>query len=138
MIQDPTFPKNAGRILSVQETADWKKAYSDDQEKNGHKDFVRSEFFGIDHIRPLLSLPGCVGIRVYHARQWEDDHGRPTAAGKGIFKKRVLLTPVDENGKNIPIPVTTGGLKDQPSGGGNGGSVGDGRPCPQFCNGDDN
>ena len=133
-MSDTIFNENAARFLSPRETHPIKEAYNASQIACGHKEheFTRSEFFGLAKIKQLLDQPGCVGIRVHYARRWEDDNGQPTEPGKGQLKPRALLTGVDGRGRDLP--VHSGGLKDD-GGDGNDGAltVGDGRPCPQYC-----
>lgn len=128
------FTKNAGRILDPTETKDMTGAYRARKIETGLKEdeYVRSEFFGLNQVQHLLSQDGCVGLRIHHAKRWEDADGKPTAEGKGQLKPRVLLTGVDANGKDMPIYADKAGMKDMPQDGG-GRSVGDGHTCPQHC-----
>ncbi|UFH55682.1 hypothetical protein [Spirosoma sp. KNUC1025] len=132
------FTKDAGRILDSKETKSMTGAYRERKIETGLKpdEYVRSEFFGINQVLHLLEQPGCIGLRIHHAKRWEDENGNPTEPGKGQLKPRVLLTGVDAQGKDMPVYTDKAGMKDMASGGG-GGSVGDGLPCPQHC-GDSN
>lgn len=128
------FTKNAGRFLNKQETASLTGSYRQRKLDVGlpADEFTRSEFFGLDRVMHLLSQPGCVGLRVHHAKRWEDEKGMPAPEGKGQLKPRVLLTGVDAAGRDMPIVSDKSGLKDMP---GNDGSqtLGDGHTCPQHC-----
>ena len=94
-------------------------------------DYVRSEYFGINQVMQLLSQPDCIGLRVHHAKRWEDADGNPTGPGEGQLKPRVLLTGVNAEGKDMPIASDQAGLKDD--GDGDAQTVGDGLPCPRHC-----
>jgi hypothetical protein len=126
------FTENAGRFLTPYETKSMTTAYRDRKLAVGlaTDDYVRSEYFGINQIKQLLSHPDCVGIRVHHAKRWEDIDGKPTDEGVGQLKPRVLLTAVDARGKDIAIQNSTIGLKDGPE---DGDTLGDGLPCPRHC-----
>ncbi len=130
------FTKDAGRILDPKETQTMTGAYRDRKLEAGlgEKEYVRSEFFGINQIQHLLKQDGCVGLRIHHAKRWEDADGKPTESGQGQLKPRVLLTGVDAKGNDMPIYPDRAGMKDMPAGDG-GGSLGDGFPCPQHCGG---
>ena len=128
------FTKNAGRILDPHETRAMTGTYRERKLEVGltDGDYVRSEYFGINQVQHLLSQPGCVGLRIHHAKRWEDADGKPTEPGNGQLKPRVLLTGVGEDGKDMPIYDDKTGSKDMPAGG-DGRSLGVGRPCPQDC-----
>jgi hypothetical protein len=128
------FTKNAGRILEPKETQAMTGAYRERKVEVGLPvdEYVRSEYFGINQVQHLLSQPGCIGLRIHHAKRWEDADGKPTEPGNGQLKPRVLLTGVDEMGKDMPIYADKAGMKDMPGDGG-GRAVGDGMPCPQHC-----
>lgn len=131
------FTKNAGRVLDPKETQAMTGAYRTQKVKAGLKadEYVRSEFFGINQVQHLLNQDGCVGLRVHHAKRWEDADGNPTAEGQGQLKPRVLLTGVDAKGNDMPIAEDKAGMKDMPGIGGNliGSAVGNGFTCPQHC-----
>lgn len=128
------FTKNAGRILDPQETKAMTGAYQERKLKAGlaKDEYIRSEYFGINQVQHLLDQPGCMGLRIHHAKRWEDADGKPTETGKGQLVPRVLLTGVDEKGNDMPIHADKAGMKDMAVAGG-GRSVGDGMPCPQYC-----
>ncbi|MFD2571448.1 hypothetical protein ACFSUS_12435 [Spirosoma soli] len=128
------FTENAGRFLSKRETKSLKEAYRDRKLAAGLKedDYVRSEFFGMNQIQHLLSQPGCVGLRIHHAKRWEDEDGNPTESGVGQLKPRVLLTGVDKMGNDMPIRSSQAGLKDMPDDG-DGETLGEGHICPRHC-----
>lgn len=127
------FTKDAGRFLAPQETKSMTRAYRERKVAAGisEDEYVRSEYFGINQVMQLLSQPGCIGLRVHHAKRWEDADGNPTEEGKGQLKPRVLLTGVDAAGKDIASRSEYAGLKDD--GDGNMQTVGDGPLCPSHC-----
>ena len=128
------FTKNAGRILDPKETKEMEGAYRTRKIESGLKEdeYVRSEFFGLNQVQHLLNQDGCVGLRIHHAKRWEDGNGKPAAEGKGQLKPRVLLTGVDADGNDMPIYSDKAGMKDMPQDDVMG-SVGDGHTCPQHC-----
>ena len=129
------FTKDAGRILDPKETQAMTSAYRERKLEVGLKpdEYVRSEFFGLDQVQHLLKQDGCVGLRIHHAKRWEDADGNPTEEGKGELKPRVLLTGVDEKGHDMPIYNDKAGMKDMPGGIGGMRALALGRPCPQYC-----
>ena len=96
-------------------------------------EYVRSEFFGINQVQRLLNQEGCVGLRIHHAKRWEDANGNPTDPANGQLKPRVLLTGVDANGNDMPIFDDKTGIKDMPAGTSAMRAVGDGPVCPPHC-----
>ncbi|WP_288425193.1 hypothetical protein [uncultured Spirosoma sp.] len=125
------FTKDAGRFLDEQESNDMTGTYLKRKHEMGISDdvCVRSEFFGLDQVMQLLNKPGCVGLRIHQAKRREDDNGTPDESGS--LKPRVLLTAVDENGRDITASTAQAGLKDDPDD--DNSTLGDGRPCPQYC-----
>jgi len=126
------FTKDAGRFLKSPEADALTGAYREQKVKVGLKtdEFTRSEYFGINQVMALLEQPGCMGLRIHHAKRWEDADGNPTEPGKGQLKPRVLLTGVDAKGHDMPIHATRTGLKD---GDDDGQALGDGHSCPRHC-----
>lgn len=127
------FTENAGRFLNSKEAASLTGSYRERKLAVGlpADEFTRSEYFGINQVMHLLSQPGCIGLRIHHAKRWEDADGNPTEEGKGQLKPRVLLTGVDAKGHDMPIHADKAGLKD--GGDGNLQAVGDGYICPRHC-----
>ncbi|MBC3784354.1 hypothetical protein [Spirosoma utsteinense] len=127
------FTENAGRFLNSKETASLTGSYRDRKLAVGlpADEYTRSEYFGIQQVMHLLSQPGCIGLRIHHAKRWEDADGNPTEEGKGQLKPRVLLTGVDSKGHDMPIRVDKAGLKDD--GDDELQTVGDGYICPRHC-----
>ncbi len=128
------FTENAGRFLDQQETQTMTGAYRERKLAAGltEDDYVRSEFFGITQVQRLLDQPGCVGLRVHHAKRWEDENGNPTESGIGQLKPRVLLTGVDKSGRDMPISTDYQGLKDMAAVDSSR-ALGEGYTCPQHC-----
>lgn len=127
---DP-FTKDAGRFLNEEESSAMTGAYRERKRKVGISDeeCVRSEFFGLDQVMQLLNKPGCVGLRVHQAKRREDSTGTPDESGS--LKPRVLLTAVDERGRDITSRTAQTGLKDDPDD--DNSTLGEGYPCPQHC-----
>ncbi|GAB3315928.1 hypothetical protein GCM10027299_05540 [Larkinella ripae] len=120
----------AGRFISEQEASEFKGAYQQRKKEQQipDADTIRSEFFGSDNLQQILNQPGCVGIRVYHAKR------REKVNGKEQLLPRVVLVGVDENGKEIlelSVPAEAG-MKDMPAG--RDGQLADGPLCPPECN----
>ncbi|MGF7218399.1 hypothetical protein GGR92_004576 [Spirosoma lacussanchae] len=128
------FTKDAGRFLNARETKTMTGAYRDRKVSVGLKpdEYTRSEYFGINQVMHLLKQPGCVGLRVHHAKRWEDADGNPTEPGQGQLIPRVLLSGVDASGHDMPIRASRSGLKDMP-GDGDDETLGDGHTCPRHC-----
>ncbi|MFC5411146.1 hypothetical protein ACFPMF_17625 [Larkinella bovis] len=120
----------AGRFISQQEADQFKGAYQERKKAQliPEEDTIRSEFFGSDNLQEILKQPGCVGIRVYHAKR------REKVNGKEHLVPRVVLVGVDKSGKEIlelSVPAETG-MKDMPAG--RDGQLADGPLCPPECN----
>ncbi|GAB3917035.1 hypothetical protein [Larkinella terrae] len=120
----------AGRFISNEEANQFKGAYEDRKKKQliPEQDTVRSEFFGSNNLQKILDQPGCVGIRVYHAKR------REKVNGTEHLVPRVVLVGVDKNGDEILTltePVEAG-MKDMPAG--RDGQLADGPLCPPECN----
>jgi len=128
------FTEDAGRFLSSSEAKSMTGAYRDRKLAVGlsAEEYARSEYFGINQIKELLDQPGCIGLRIHHAKRWEDADGNPTETGVGQLKPRVLLNAVDAKGRDIAIKSHNRGLKDMPDDG-DGGTLGDGWTCPRQC-----
>ncbi len=128
----PLFTKDAGRFLKSREADTMTGEYRERKVNVGLKpdEFTRSEYFGINQVMALLEQPGCIGLRIHHAKRWEDTDGNPTESGKGQLKPRVLLTGVDATGHDMPIKAGRAGLKD---GDADEQVLGDGYTCPRHC-----
>ena len=126
------FTKDAGRFLKPQEANAMTGEYRERKVSVGLKadEYTRSEYFGIHQVMALLEQPGCIGLRIHHAKRWEDADGKSTEPGKGELKPRVLLTGVDAKGHDMPIKASRAGLKDADDGGQ---ALGDGFTCPRHC-----
>jgi hypothetical protein len=133
-MSENVFTERAGRFLKSDEVKSFKEAHRQAKLACGQKDseFTRSEFLGLDIIKKLLDLPGCVGLRVTYGERWEDENGKLTKSGQGQLKPRVLLTAVDGKGRDLPVPKRLEGGKDDENGDGEM-VAGDGYTCPQHC-----
>lgn len=112
LITDYRFTGQEGDAIDYAIARKWVNNY---QEKNtsGNK----AHFFGYEIIKEILSLEGCVGIRMYYAL--DDEGGR-----------QIILVGVDEKGNNI-IPGENGRTAEE-------GIVVDASfPCPTHCPGTD-
>ncbi|RRA97640.1 hypothetical protein [Larkinella rosea] len=121
----------AGRFISNEEANQFKGAYENRKKQQliPEQDTVRSEFFGSTNLQQILDQPGCIGIRIYHAKR------REKVNGTEHLVPRVVLVGVDKNGKEIlqlTVPTETG-MKDMPAG--KEGQLADGPICPPECNG---
>ena len=111
------FTKDAGRILDPNETQAMTSAYQNRKLEVGlaKDEYVRSEYFGINQVQYLLNQPGCIGLRIHHAKRWEDADGKPTEPGNGQLIPRVLLTGVNAKGRDMPLYADKTGMKDMPA-----------------------
>ncbi len=123
------YHSNAGEFLTAADAKSRTKKHRQEKEKQGYKpgEYNQAEFFGANRINKLLAREGCVGIRVYYGKRWEDDQENPTAEGVGRLKSRLILVGVRADGSDIFEDTT--GLKD----GGDSSALGNGMPCPQHC-----
>lgn len=130
------YSGNEGKFLKPDEAAELTGTYRQRKREVGIEDseVVRSEFFGIENIRQLIDQPGVVGIRVHHAKSWEDTDGNPLTTGDGRLTPRVVLVGVDKNGNDL-VNKSSEGLKDMPAGDVFSGLLGRGPLCPSQCGG---
>ena len=129
--EESKFNEEVGDILPIETTDSWIENYK----KGSEYDEYHSCFYGGKLFLKILSLPGCVGIRLHNAVDKENK------------QFHVLLTGVDKEGKDIYIPAdfetkedekkpagsqTTRAFKISSGTGGNGtsGSGEGGMPCP--------
>jgi hypothetical protein len=120
----------AGRFISEKEANEFTGAYHKrkKEQKIPVADTIQAEFFGSDNLQRILAQPGCVGIRVYHAKR------REKVNGNEHLLPRVILVGVDINGAEIQEltdPVETG-MKDMAIS--RSGRLADGPLCPPECN----
>ncbi|MDB5242338.1 MAG: hypothetical protein JWP57_2963 [Spirosoma sp.] len=129
------FTEDVGRFLAPHEAKSMTDAYRERKVAAGisQDEYVRSEYFGIKQVQQLLSQPGCVGLRVHHAKRWEDPNGNPTADGRGELKPRVLLTGVDAKGHDIASRSVHAGTGMKDDGNEEVQIAGDGWTCPKQC-----
>ena len=128
------FNGTEGQFLKPDEAAELTGTYRERKLDVGIKEdeVVRSEFFGIENVRQLIDQPGVVGLRVHHAKSWEDADGNPLTTGDGRLTPRVVLVGVDENGNDL-VNNATDGLKDMPDDRSFSGFLGRGPICPPEC-----
>jgi len=128
------FTGREGRLISASEAQELttphqkKERYFTDKGEN----YVKAEFFGIHTFNELIKMHGdnCVGFRVYYGLrdEEEDDDSKKEKSKKPT--PRLVLVPVDEDGKDILRTAQTGGLKDMPV---QGGAMTGGPLCPRNC-----
>jgi hypothetical protein len=99
-----TFNHKAGGHISREQAV---KMTQDFRAK--HPDFIHGYYFGAEHYKKLLAIPGCTGIRTYHGL---DEHGKHVH----------ILAATDANGQTIfTAEDGTSTLVEQ------------GQPCPPHC-----
>jgi hypothetical protein len=109
---DYRFDGKEGDAIDFNVARKWVNNY---QEKNANGN--KAHFFGYEILKEILSLEGCVGIRMYYAL---DDAGG----------RQIILVGVDEKGNNI-VPGANGRAKDE-------GIAADvSFPCPTYCSGNE-
>ncbi|MEO6686975.1 MAG: hypothetical protein ABIN24_13470 [Dyadobacter sp.] len=126
------FSGNEGRLISSTEVKELKSphhALEKDIKARG-ENFIQAEFFGLNTFKKLIDPLGrdCVGFRVYYGAQHEDHDGEEVIIGKGKHTSRLIIVPVDANGKDISKGA---GLKDIPA---NDDAMAGGPTCPSHCN----
>lgn len=94
---------NEGSFISFQTAEKWIAAYK----SSPNKGTLNNVTYGVDLVKQLLSVQGCVGFRVYNAI---NDSGEAT----------FVLMAVDKNGVGIN---TQNSVMDT------------GYPCPPYCSG---
>ncbi len=128
------FTGREGRLISASEAQELtiphqkRERYFTDKGEN----YVKAEFFGIHTFNELIKLHGdnCVGFRVYYGlRDEEEDDDTKTKKAKKPTP-RLVLVPVDAEGKDIIRTAQLGGLKDMPTGGE---AMTGGPLCPRQC-----
>ncbi|MCF0074783.1 hypothetical protein LZD49_30130 [Dyadobacter sp. CY261] len=96
------------------------------------ENYVKAEFFGIHTFNDLIKLHGdnCVGFRVYYGLRDEEEEDDTKTLRSKRPTPRLVLVPVDEDGRDILRTAQTGGLKDMPA---QGGAMTGGPLCPRHC-----
>jgi hypothetical protein len=92
---------NEGSFISFQTAEKWIAAYK----SSPNKGTITSITYGVEQIKQLLTVQGCVGFRVYNAIN---------DAGEATF----VLMAVDKNGDGINAQNS---------------SLDTGVPCPPYC-----
>jgi len=128
------FPPDAGTFISLNEADRLIGNHDDHEKKQGRHNSTKAYFFGKDKIRELLDCPDCVGLRIYYGMDLNGD---------GIDDKKMVIYPVNKEGKNMPYhppkPHTAGMSGGSGSGSGGGGDDDSGKaldgglPCPSYC-----
>lgn len=93
------------------------------------ENYIKAEFFGINTFKKLIEPLGdnCVGFRVYYGAQDEDHEGPEPVFGKGKPTSRLVIVPVDANGRDITKGM---GHKDMPA---DDDAMAGGPTCPSHC-----
>lgn len=126
------FSGNEGRLISslqVKELTSPHHALEKNIKARG-ENFIQAEFFGLNTFKKLIDPLGkdCVGFRVYYGAQDEDHDGEEIVMGKGKHTSRLIIVPVDANGRDISRGAS---LKDMPA---SDDAMAGGPTCPSHCN----
>lgn len=130
------FKGEEGHFVEATTANELKHIYEQRKRAVGLADgeIIRSEFFGAVNVQKLLAQPGCVGIRIIHAKRWEDDDGNPVSEKAGRLTPRVVLVGVDKQGHELDlVDQAPAGLKDMPGAGRS--QLALGPVCPPTCAG---
>lgn len=104
-----------GELIDATQASKKQNAYLETKEKEGNSNPIRSQFFGIEKIKLLLSKSEeVVGLRI--------------AYGLDDSEPGLILVAVDKFGNNIALDKS--GLKDMPEGGD---YLSNGPKCPNAC-----
>ncbi len=118
------FHKDAGKFITLVNGAQITQTFRVDQfERKKHKDFLISQFFGINKLNTLLQKPEVVGLRIYYGLDINGD---------GKRDKKFVLVGVDKDGNDIipeALKLAAGMNKDTPSTE----ILDDGVGCPYDC-----
>lgn len=115
MAKSDLFHEKAGEFITHDTAKKYQKNYLEQKVKAKEADPIRSEFFGVEHLRTLMSKPGCVGIKAYYGT---NDKGEPA----------LILVAADAGSKNLEKNLS--GLKDP----GDRDYLAHGPVCPLNCN----
>lgn len=128
------FTGREGRLISASEaqelTIPHQKRERDFTARG--ENYVKAEFFGLHTFNELIKLHGdnCVGFRVYYGLRDEEEDSDTKAEKSKKPTPRLVLVPVDADGKDIIRTAQLGGLKDMPTGGE---AMTGGPLCPRQC-----
>jgi hypothetical protein len=132
-------PVRAGRFFTQKEIKAYRKNFEDKDPEN--KGLRKAEFFSKNLIEQLLSVEGCDGLRIYYGLAPENKEGKIDFQAKENLQPRLFLVPVTvgrdadgnptEENKDQVFYLRVDSGKD---GGDESGGVGEGNPCPNFCN----
>ncbi len=126
------FNGSEGRLISSLEVHELTRPHHalEKKIKARGENFIQAEFFGLSTFKKLIDPLGsaCVGFRVYYGAQQEDHDGHEVVVGKGKHTSRLIIVPVDANGKDIS---KSAGLKDMPA---SDDAMAGGPTCPSHCN----
>ncbi len=106
------FTGKEGTFLPEELMKKWMQKHLDHHETRGH-------FYGKEFLTKILSQPGCMGIRFYHAI---NDEGEKTLVVVGADAKGASMWASTHGAKS------KGKLRDDPPGSGD-----KGKPCPPYC-----
>ncbi|WP_229311002.1 hypothetical protein [Larkinella soli] len=99
--KDESYGGDVGEFIRNRSAEALTRRYREEREKEEEfGEYTRAEFFGINRINELLGRTGCVGVRIYYGIRKED----------GQLKPRLVLTAVDENGKDLFVGDLSRGI----------------------------
>lgn len=139
------YTGNEGELISIKDANRYTCAHVDCKDPDHDDNFVEAEFFGLETFKTLLDECGGkpVGFRVYYGMRHED-HSKenPLECSKEMGGKptpRLIIVPVDANGKDLTgLNSARGmkldsnaGMKDMPAAEGK--AMANGPTCPRFC-----
>ncbi|MFD2247106.1 hypothetical protein [Pontibacter ruber] len=82
------FNGSEGAPIELAQAASWTRNYRSKAVAGAEGVVVKAHFFGRDILQQILDQPGCMGIRMYYAR---DEKGQ----------KQLILIGADANGKDM-------------------------------------
>lgn len=98
------FTTNDGEYISLEDAAKWTENHRNSSNYNG----VMAQFYGKAKIAAILQQPGCVGLRIYYAK---DDQDNPVLVLIGARENGVDIesTMILERGTVCPPNCGDGG-----------------------------
>ena len=141
----PKYKGTEGELISIEDANKYTCAHVDCKHPDHEDNFVEAEFFGLKTFNKLLDECGGkpVGFRVYYGIRHEDrskntpiecseeEGGKPTP--------RLIIVPVDANGKDLTGLNSARGIKIDSNEGSRamsavkGKALANGPQCPSFC-----
>ncbi|WP_276497407.1 hypothetical protein [Pontibacter litorisediminis] len=94
----PTFDGSEGVAIDLATAAKWTKNYRERATPDPRGFVVKGHFFGREILQEILDQPGCMGIRMYHAR---DERGQ----------RQVVLVGANADGEDMVSGTVADGAK---------------------------